>query len=370
MKNIAKKYSYDDVLLVPKYSNIVPKDIDVSTFLTKNIELKIPIITSPMDTVTESKMAIEIAQLGGIGIIHKNMSLKDQIINIKEVKNTTPQKGATLGLDKKLCVGISISHLTSDEDIEKLINAGVDVLVIDSAHGHSKNIINKVKYVKSNFDIPLIVGNIATTEAAKELANLKVDAVRVGIGPGAICTTRIVTGIGVPQLSAIMDVKKGLVGSDVKLIADGGIKNSGDIVKALAGGADTVMIGSVASGTDETPGDKIWIDDIAYKQYRGMGSIAAMKKGSNIRYGQEDISDPEKLVPEGVEGLVLFKGNIKDIIYQYVGGLKSGLGYSGAKNIHELHEKSEFVEISNSGLNESHPHSLNSYKRTMNYGGK
>ena len=239
------------------------------------------------------------------------MPLKDQIINIKEVKSITPQKGATLGLDKKLCVGISISHLTSDKDIEKLINAGVDVLVIDSAHGHSKNIINKAKYVKSNFDISLIVGNIATTEAAKELANLKVDAVRVGIGPGAICTTRIVTGIGVPQLSAIMDVKKGLIGSDVKLIADGGIKNSGDIVKALAAGADVVMVGSVASGTDETPGDKIWIDDIAYKQYRGMGSIAAMKKGSNIRYGQEDISDPEKLVPEGVEGLVLFKGNIK-----------------------------------------------------------
>ena len=370
MKIIQRKYSYDDVLLVPKYSNVIPKNIDVSTLLTKNIKLNIPILSSPMDTVTESEMAIQMAQIGGAGFIHKNMSIDDQILNIKAVKKAVPLIGATLGKDNRLFVGISISHLTTDNDIKRLIKAGVDALVVDSAHGHSENIINKVKYIKSNFDIQLIVGNIATYEAAKELAKLNVDAVRVGIGPGAICTTRIVTGIGVPQLSAVADVKRGLKGSDVKLIADGGIRNSGDIVKALAAGADTVMIGSVASGTNETPGDKIWIDDVAYKQYRGMGSVAAMKKGSNIRYGQENIKDPEKLVPEGVEGLVLFKGKIEDIIYQYVGGLKSGLGYCGASNIKTLHEKAEFIEISNSGLNESHPHSLNSFKRTKNYGGK
>lgn len=371
MKKILKKYSYDDVLIVPKYSRIIPRDVDLTSYLTQTIKLNIPIVTSPMDTVTESAMAIKIAQLGGAGFIHKNMPLDEQIMNITRVKEATPNKGATLGLDKKLFVGISISHTTSDEALTKLIKAGADALVLDSAHGHSKNIINKVIDIKKKFKhVQLIAGNVATTEAAQELSAAGADALRVGIGPGAICTTRVVTGIGVPQLSAIMDAKIGVKGTKTKIIADGGIKTSGDMVKALAAGADVVMIGSMAAGTQETPGEKIWIDSIAYKTYRGMGSIAAMKKGSNDRYRQPDVKDPEKLVPEGVEGLVLFKGAISENVYQQVGGIKSGLGYVGANNIGELHEKAEFVEISNSGLNESHPHSLNSFEKTINYGGK
>lgn len=371
MKMIVKKYSYDDVLIVPQYSEIIPKDVDTSCNLTSRIKLNIPIITSPMDTVTESKMAIKIAQLGGAGFIHKNMPLEEQIVNIKEVKKVKPTKGATVGIDKKLFVGISISHSISDDDLKKLIKAGADALILDSAHGHSKNIIDKIKNIKKKFkDVQLIAGNVATTKAAKELSSAGVDAIRVGIGPGAICTTRVVTGIGVPQLSAIIDAKEGVKGTKTKIIADGGIKTSGDMVKALAAGADVVMIGSLAAGTSETPGEKIWIDGIAYKTYRGMGSIAAMKRGSNDRYRQPDVKDPEKLVPEGVEGLVLFKGHIEDNIYQYVGGIKSGLGYVGAANISELHKKAVFVEITNSGLNESHPHSLNSFEKTINYGGK
>jgi IMP dehydrogenase len=258
MKPILKKYSYDDVLIVPKYSTIIPRDVKLNTSLTEQIKLRIPVISSPMDTVTESAMAIEIAQLGGAGFIHKNMPLDEQILNIKRVKKVKPLPGATLGVNKKLFVGISISHSISDININKLIDAGADALVLDSAHGHSKNIINKVKRIKNKYpNLQLIAGNVATTEAARDLALAGADALRVGIGPGAICTTRIVTGIGVPQLSAIMDAKAGVEGTNTKIIADGGIKSSGDMVKALAAGADAVMIGSMAAGTQETPGEKI-----------------------------------------------------------------------------------------------------------------
>lgn len=368
---ISKAYSYDDVLLVPQYSDIVPKDVNICSKLTNKIKLRVPIITSPMDTVTEAEMAIKMAQLGGAGFIHKNMTIDEMVINIKKVKNAEITEGATIGLDGKLFVGISISHSISDENLEKLISSGVDALVLDSAHGHSKNIVEKTKYIKNLYPhIQLIAGNVATRDGARALAIAGADAIRVGIGPGAICTTRIVTGVGVPQLSAVMNAADGVAGTKTKVIADGGLKTSGDMVKAFAAGAHAVIIGSMAAGATETPGERIFINDKAYKSYRGMGSIGAMKKGSADRYMQEGVDSPEKFVPEGVEGLVETKGNIDKLIFQYVGGIKSGLGYLGATKLEELRARAEFVEMSSSGLQESHPHSLSSFEKTTNYGGK
>lgn len=371
MKIVTKKYSYDDVLIVPKYSDVVPKKTDLSSYLTSKIKLRVPIVSSPMDTVTESEMAIKMAQLGGAGIIHKNMSYDEQAAEIKKVKEAEVTKGATLGLDKKLFVGVSIAHSITDEDIEKLIKAGVDAFCLDSAHGHSRNIIQKAKHIKTNWpNIQLIAGNVATKEGARYLAEAGADAVRVGVGPGAICTTRVVTGIGVPQLSAVMDAAEGVRGFETKVIADGGLKTSGDMAKALAAGANVVMIGSLAAGTEEAPGDRIFINDKAFKMYRGMGSIGAMKKGSGDRYGQDGIKEAEKLVPEGVEGLIEYKGHITDAMYQYAGGLQASFGYVGASNIKDFQVRAEFVEITSAGLNESHPHSLDSFEKTSNYGGR
>lgn len=371
MKTILKKYSYDDVLLVPRKSSVTPKKADISSYLTEKIKLRCPIISSPMDTVTESKMAIKMAQLGAAGIIHKNMPYEDQVKEIKLVKAEAPLEGATLGLDGKLFVGISVSHSIKDEDIEKLIAAGADAFCLDSAHGHSANIINKAKHIKESYpQVELIAGNVATVEGARALAKAGVDAIRVGVGPGAICTTRVVTGIGVPQLSAVMDAVEGVKGTKTKIIADGGLKTSGDMAKALAAGAHTVMIGSMAAGTDEAPGDRIFINDKPFKMYRGMGSIGAMKRGSGDRYGQDGIKEAEKMVPEGVEGLIKYKGHIEDAIMQYIGGIKASFGYVGAPTIRDYWERAVFVEITAAGLNESHPHSLDSFETTANYGGR
>lgn len=370
MKTIRKAYSYDDVLIVPKYSAITPREVNIAGKLTEKITLRVPIITSPMDTVTESKMAIKMAQIGGAGFIHKNMTYDEQVAHIKAVKAAEVTEGSTLGLDGKLFVGISIAHSITDEDLDKLVNAGADALVLDSAHGHSKNILKKAKHVRERYPhIQLIAGNVATAEGARALAEAGCDAIRVGIGPGAICTTRVVTGIGVPQLSAVMDCVEGVRGTKTKIIADGGLKTSGDMVKAFAAGADTVIIGSMASGTDETPGERIWINDKPYKSYRGMGSVGAMKKGSADRYGQDGVKEAEKLVPEGVEGLVKYKGEIEKVIFQYAGGIKSGFGYVGSKTMEEFRGKADFVEISAAGIKESHPHSLDSFEKTTNYGG-
>lgn len=334
MKTILKKYSYDDVLLVPRKSSTTPKTASIESCLSENIKLRVPIIASPMDTVTESKMAIEMAQLGAAGIIHKNMSYEELVNEIKKVKEIKPNKDATLGLDGKLFVGASISHSILDKDIERLIKAGADALCLDSAHGHSENIINKAKHIKKKYPkVILIAGNVATTEGARALAKIGVDAIRVGVGPGAICTTRVVTGVGVPQLSAVMDAVEGVKGTKTKIIADGGLKTSGDMAKALASGAHSVMIGSMAAGTEESPGERIFIEDKPFKMYRGMGSIGAMKRGSGDRYGQDGVKVAEKMVPEGVEGLIRYKGKISDVIAQYTGGIKASFGYVGAATL-------------------------------------
>lgn len=373
-KIIGEGLTFDDVLLVPQFSKVVPLQTSLVTNLTKNLKLNIPIIASPMDTICESAMAIEMARLGGIGIIHKNLSIEAQANEVKRVKSyivSSDDTSAAVDKDKRLLVGASVS-IGSDFEVRALAvaKAGIDVIVIDSAHGHSKNIIDAVHFVKDNCEgLDVIAGNIATREAAISLIDAGVDAIRVGIGPGSICTTRVIAGVGVPQITAIMDVYEACAYTDCKIIADGGIKTSGDVCKAIGAGASTVMLGSMLAGTDETPGEFIDVEGVTYKSYVGMGSMAAMKRGSSERYFQ-NAKDKSKLVPEGIESLVKSKGPVADVIFQICGGLRSGLGYNGAKNILELTQKAKFIKISNSGLNESHPHSLNIIKEAPNYHGK
>ncbi|NMA65013.1 MAG: IMP dehydrogenase [Clostridiaceae bacterium] len=471
--------TFDDVLLIPQYSEVLPRDIDVSTYLTNKIKLNMPLLSAAMDTVTESRLAIAIAREGGIGIIHKNMTIEQQATEVDRVKRsehgvivdpfylspehtiedanelmakyrisgvpitkdgllvgiitnrdlrfltdysqkigdvmtkenlvTAPvgtglneakeilrrhrieklplvdDKGYLKGLitikdiekaiqypnsakdeNGRLLVGAAIG-VTSDmmARAEALINSKVDVLVLDSAHGHSKNIIEAVKAIKSTFPkIQLIAGNVATAEGVRDLAKAGVDAVKVGIGPGSICTTRVVTGIGVPQITAIYDCSIEAKKYDIPIIADGGIKYSGDIPKAIAAGANTVMIGNLFAGTEESPGESEIYQGRRFKVYRGMGSLAAMNKGSKDRYFQDGTT---KLVPEGVEGRVPFKGPISETIFQLVEGLKHAMGYCGTKDIHELMTKSKFMRITNAGLKESHPHDINITKEAPNY---
>ena len=357
METIKEALTFDDVLLLPKYSNILPSNTNIFLKLTKKISLKVPFLTSAMDTVTESKMAIAIAKEGGLGIIHRNLDIKKQSDEIKKVKN------------KKLYVGAAIG--TNKDDLERansLASNGVDLIVIDTAHGHSEKVIktlNKIKKIIKN--IPVCVGNIATGDAAKKLYNSGADIIKVGIGPGSICTTRIIAGIGVPQISAIMDVKKALNKKNIKIISDGGIKFSGDIAKALAAGADAIMMGSIFAGTDESPGKKFKSNGKIYKQYRGMGSIGAMSAGSANRYFQKNYKDKAKFVPEGVEGRVEYKGKVSKIIYQLQGGLRSSMGYIGAKNLKEINKKAKFVKITKAGFYESMVHSVEMTQKTINY---
>ncbi len=349
MDPIKEALTYDDVLLTPKYSEILPSEAIIETKLSKNLRLKIPIISSAMDTVTESSMAIEIAKLGGIGVIHRNLDIKKQILEIKKVKSKNLKVGAAVGAGPN-----------EIKRAEALLKEKIDLIVVDTAHGHTKKvaeIIKKIKKLKSK-KTTLCAGNIATAEAAKFLSKLGVDAIKVGIGPGSICTTRIVAGIGVPQLSAILDAKKGLVNKKITLIADGGIKFSGDISKALAAGADAVMIGSLFAGSNESPGKLIKKNGKYFKSFRGMGSIGAMNKGSADRYFQKKQKDTSKYVPEGVEGLVKYKGSVEKIIYQLMGGLKSSMGYLGSKNIKDLRNKPKFVKITKAGFYESMVHNI------------
>ncbi|WP_047268700.1 IMP dehydrogenase [Marinitoga sp. 1197] len=475
--------TFDDVLLLPKYSEITPSQVNTKSLLTKDIYLKTPFLSAAMDTVTESQMAKSLAHVGGIGIIHKNMSIEEQVheiekvkksengiiydpitiypdttireaenlmheykigglpvvdkknkllgiltnrdmrfetnlskkakelmtsfkelivagphITIKEAKKILHQnkieklpiineKNELIGLitikdilsiiehpdasrDEKgrLLVGGAIGISDALERANALVKANVDVLVLDSAHGHSKNIIDILKMLKKEFPkIPIIAGNIATKEGAYDLIKAGADALKVGIGPGSICTTRIVAGIGVPQLTAILDVVSVAKKYNIPVIADGGIRYSGDIVKALAAGANTVMLGSLFAGTEEAPGETILYQGRKYKTYRGMGSISAMKKGSKDRYFQENITRTDKFVPEGVEGMVPYKGKVKEVVYQLLGGLKSGMGYIGAKDIDDLHEKAEFIKITSSSIKESHPHDISITKESPNY---
>ena len=481
-KVILEGLTFDDVLLVPAYSEILPKEVSLETRFSRNIELKIPFVTAAMDTVTESAMAIAIAREGGIGVIHKNMSIEDQARQVAIVKRAengmiydpvTIKRGSTVGKalsmmaemhiggipvvddDMKL-VGIvtnrdlrfqtdmtrlidevmtsenlivthqqtdleQASHILLKHKIEKLpvvddsnrliglitykditkakdkpmackdskgrlrvaagvgvtpdsfqrmealVEAGVDAIVIDTAHGHSAGVIRQVKEAKQRFtDVDIVVGNIATAEAAKMLVEAGAAAVKVGIGPGSICTTRVVAGVGVPQLSAIYDVAKAVEGTGVPLIADGGLRYSGDVVKAIAAGGTSVMVGSLVAGTEEAPGDTILFNGRKFKSYRGMGSLEAMENGSKDRYFQSGVADNKKLVPEGIAGRVPYKGTVQEVIYQLVGGLRAGMGYCGAKDIKALNN-AKFVKITSAGVQESHPHEVIITREAPNY---
>tara|TARA_X000000368_G_scaffold417556_1_gene414288 strand:+ start:786 stop:1847 length:1062 start_codon:yes stop_codon:yes gene_type:complete len=348
MGSIKDSLTFDDVSLIPQYSSIVPNETITSVELSKNLKLKVPLISSAMDTVTESKMAIAIGKLGGIGVIHRNLSVDKQVSEVKKVKR------------QKLLVGAAIGVNNNDlERAQKLSKAKVDLIVIDTAHGHTNKVLKIIKKIKKIIkNIPLCAGNIATGKAAKFLADSGVDIVKVGIGPGSICTTRLVAGVGVPQLSAVIEVKNALRKSKTKIISDGGIKFSGDIAKAIAAGADAIMIGSLFSGTLESPGKILKRGGKLYKSFRGMGSAGAMSVGSADRYYQKKFKDISKFVPEGVEGIVKFKGSINKIIYDLVGGLRSSMGYLGAKTVKELQNKGEFVKITKAGFYESMVHNV------------
>ena len=475
--------TYDDVLLIPAYSEVLPRTVDLSTKFSKNIELKIPFVTAAMDTVTEANMAIAIAREGGIGVIHKNMSIEEQARQVAIVKRAengmiydpvTIKRGSTVrdaldimaeykiggipvvddegylvgivtnrdlrferdmakhidlvmtpkerlvttnqstdlesaaqilqkhkieklpivGMDGKLIGLVTYKDITKAKDkpmackdakgrlrvaagvgvtvdtldrMQALVDAGADAIVIDTAHGHSAFVIEKLREAKKRFPgIDIVVGNIATGEAAKALVEAGADAVKVGIGPGSICTTRVVAGVGVPQLSAVYDVAKALKGTGIPLIADGGLRYSGDVVKALAAGGYSVMIGSLVAGTEESPGDTIIFNGRKFKSYRGMGSLEAMENGSKDRYFQSGTADVKKLVPEGIAARVPYKGTLFEVVYQLTGGLRAGMGYCGAANIEKLHD-AKFTRITNAGVMESHPHDVTITSESPNY---
>ncbi len=483
MRLLQKALTFDDVLLVPAYSAILPKDTSLTTKLTRNITLNIPLLSAAMDTVTEARLAIAMAQEGGIGIIHKNMTAKEQarevakvkrfesgvvrdpitippsmqirdvialshqhgisgfpvvegktvvgiitnrdlrfeeeldapahakmtpreklvfvkdgaelseakrlmnkhrlervlvvndafelrgLITVKDIQKSTEHPYASKDEHGKLRVGAAVGvGADNDERIDLLVQAGVDVLIVDTAHGHSKGVLDRVKWIKSTYShVEVIGGNIATAAAAKALVEHGADGVKVGIGPGSICTTRIVAGVGVPQITAISNVAEALKGTGVPCIADGGIRFSGDISKALAAGASSVMMGSMFAGTDEAPGEVILFQGRSYKSYRGMGSLGAMSEGSADRYFQDASNNTDKFVPEGIEGRVAYKGSVLAIIYQMVGGVRSSMGYCGCATIDELREKAEFVEITAAGMRESHVHDVHITKEAPNY---
>ena len=480
-EHVREALTFDDLLLVPAESSILPRDVDTSTLLTNNIRLKIPILSAAMDTVTESKTAICMAQEGGVGIIHRNMSIERQVTEVDKVKKSesgmivdpitiepeqkvhealdlmnryrisgvpvvknrklvgiltnrdlrfetnldqpvskvmtkehlvTVKSNISLEDSKKLLhkhriekllvvddeynlkglitikdiekikkypnackdslgrlrVGAAVGILDREARVEALMNAGVDVIVVDTSHGHSAGVLDAIRDIKQNFTkCELIAGNVATKEGAEALIEAGVDAVKVGVGPGSICTTRIIAGVGIPQMSAIRDAFKAATRLNIPVIADGGIKFSGDIAKALAAGAHTVMIGSLFAGTEESPGETVLYQGRSYKVYRGMGSLEAMKMGSRDRYYQDDIEDNLKLVPEGIEGRVPFRGSLSASIHQLIGGLKAGMGYVGCRTVQELRERARFVRITSAGLRESHVHDVIITKEAPNY---
>ena len=357
MEAIKEALTFDDVLLLPRYSNILPSDTEISINFTNKIKLKVPFFSSAMDTVTESRMAIAIAKAGGMGIIHRNLKIKKQCQEVGKVKKFNLKVGAA--------IGTNLDDLTR---AKSLVDNGVDLIVIDTAHGHSQKVLKTLSIIKKKFTkIPICVGNIATGEAAIKLYNSGADIIKVGIGPGSICTTRMVAGIGVPQITAIMEVSKALKGKKTKIISDGGIKFSGDIAKALAAGADAIMMGSIFAGTTESPGKKFKIKNKFYKRYRGMGSIGAMSSGSSNRYFQKNYEDKSKFVPEGVDGRVEYKGDVSKIIYQLKGGLKSSMGYIGAKKLVDIKKNAKFIKITKAGFYESMVHSVEMIEPTLNY---
>lgn len=357
MKAFREALTYDDVLLVPAYSTIVPAETSLETHL-HHITLQIPFLSAPMDTVTESSLAITLGEEGGMGVIHKNMSAKQQAAEVQKVSK------------KKTSVGAAVS--VGDEQFERammLVKAGATMLVVDSAHGHSKGVLDQVQRLKKKYKnhILIVGGNVATKEGTLALIQAGADIVKVGIGPGSICTTRIIAGVGVPQLTAVIDAVSAAKKTKTPIIADGGIKYSGDIVKALAAGASAIMAGGLFAGTKESPGKTIMQNGEKMKVYRGMGSEDAMIQGSKDRYGQKEVTEKKKLVPEGVVGYTPYKGSVKEIIQQLAGGVQAGMGYLGSKNIQALQKNAVFVRITQSGMKESHPHTLSAIKKTKNY---
>ncbi|MCL4113044.1 UNVERIFIED_CONTAM: hypothetical protein GTU68_049966 [Idotea baltica] len=410
MRILEEALTFDDVLLIPAHSTVLPNEVDLKTSLTKKITLNIPLLSAAMDTVTEAKLAIAIAQEGGLGIVHKNMTIEAQakvisavkrfengiikdpvttsadtsiaevmaltakhkisgLITVKDIQQSTDFPSACKDRHGSLRVGAAVGtgHNT-EQRVAALVKAGVDVIIVDTAHGHSQGVLNRIKWVKDTYpDLQVIGGNIATGAAALALVEAGADAVKVGIGPGSICTTRMIAGVGVPQITAIMNVADALKGKGIPLIADGGIRYSGDIAKALAAGANCVMLGSMFAGTDEAPGDTIIYQGRSYKSYRGMGSLAAMADGSSDRYFQESENAADKLVPEGIEGQVPYKGKLGPIIHQLNGGIRSSMGYVGCKDIEEMRSKPEFVRITGAGMKESHVHDVTITKEAPNY---
>ena len=359
--------TFDDVLLLPDASQVVPSEVDIATRLTEKFSLKVPIISSAMDTVTESAMALAMADAGGAGIIHRNLSIEDQVAHVKKVKESS---GALAGA----AVGVG------DDGFARavaLMEVGVDLLVVDTAHGHHQGVLDAIARIKSvNAAQQVIGGNVATRAGAQALINAGADAVKVGVGPGSICTTRVVAGVGVPQITAIMEAHKATSSAGVPLIADGGIQYSGDIVKAIVAGADVVMLGSLFAGCEDSPGEWHEENGAKFKSYRGMGSLGAMQSRgstpsySKDRYMQDDILSEDKLVPEGIEGRVSYRGTVAQVVHQLAGGLRSGMGYAGARNISELQRNGRFVQITAAGLRESHPHSIDQTVAAPNYKGR
>ncbi len=369
-----KGLTFDDVLLIPAESHVLPNEVDLSTQLADNIKLNIPLISAGMDTVTEGAMAIAMALQGGLGVVHKNMSIQAQASEVANVKSVVVPSNATKAAvdDQNRLLCAAAVGVTSDtfERAEALLEAGADAIVIDTAHGHSAGVLRKIKEFREHFPKQtLIAGNVATGDATRALFDAGVDVVKVGIGPGSICTTRIVAGVGVPQITAIYDAASAAREYHKPIITDGGIKYSGDVVKALAAGGNAVMLGSMLSGTTEAPGDIFEDNGKKYKRYRGMGSVGAMAQahGSSDRYFQGGVNEANKLVPEGIEARVEYKGDVSDVVFQINGGLRSGMGYCGAANISELIEKAQFVQITNAGLRESHPHDVQMTKEAPNY---
>lgn len=367
-----KGLTFDDVLLIPAESHVLPNEVKLDTKLASNLELHIPLISAGMDTVTEGNMAIAMAENGGLGVIHKNLSIEAQVEEVKKAKTKVvdPKLPHPALDDQGRLLAAAAVGVTSDtfERAEALLNAGADAIVIDTAHGHSAGVLRKIKEIRDHFPkATLIAGNVATGEGTAALFDAGVDVVKVGIGPGSICTTRIVAGVGVPQITAIYDAASVAQKYGKKIIADGGIKYSGDVVKALAAGGNAVMLGSMFSGTTEAPGTIFTNEGKQFKSYRGMGSVGAMSQqhGSSDRYFQGGVNEASKLVP----ALVPYKGDVSNIIYQIDGGLRAGMGYVGAGSIEELIENSQFVQITNAGLRESHPHDVQMAKEAPNYGG-
>jgi IMP dehydrogenase len=359
--------AFDDVLLIPARSDILPTQVSTKTVLTRSIELDIPILSAAMDTVTEAPMAIALGKLGGLGVIHRNLTVEQQVAEVRKAKDAGVRVAAAVGVSGD-----------ADERVAALVAAGCDLIVVDTAHGHSAGVIRMVEKVKARHRVQVMAGNIATAEGAEELISSGADAIKVGMGPGAICTTRVVAGAGMPQITAVYDCAEVAAKHGIPICADGGIQHSGDIPKAIGAGAHTVMIGGLLAGVDESPGELVVTPEGRMKTYRGMGSMAAMAaRGgspqkeqagpSRDRYGQQDVGDFSKLVPEGVEGLVPSQGPLAPLIHQLIGGLRAGMGYVGAATVEDLRTKARFVRISGAGIRESHPHSIRITTEPPNY---